>query len=256
MIKNRILGGLTRWYSSALTREELVARTIIGCRAIAPIVLMPATPRVTARLVKRLRRKRACGETFRGKFAGVDISIVSTGIGAPSAEVKMVAALAAGGRTFIRVDFCGGLAAGLKIGDVFVAAEAIPDDGVARACGEREAICAAPRLLSILGDLNLVTPVAARLRPGKVITVDTFFHQSPAMLREWATVADAVDMETSVIYNLAARAGAEALALLTVSDLPRAGISFFEPNDYPFDRLYAGMEALTEVTAALVRRLK
>jgi len=236
-----------------LRREERIARAVLAATNIAPIVLLPATREMTRRVQARLGRRRRVGVTFRGKFAGHDVTLVRSGIGAPSAEAKMVACLGLGAQVFLRIDICGGLKDGMEVGDAFVAGAAVPLDGTSAALSATAPVAAAAALLSSARKAVRRRPPTVAVHDGVVVTVDTFFHQTPAMWQTWAAHGDAVDMETSIIYNLAARAGADALAIMAVSDLPLVGINPFNGVRYPYGKLFTGMDAAADLAAAVIR---
>jgi len=254
-LKNRLLGGLAAPVLGALPRAGRVARAELGCTAVAPIVLFPATRDVTRRLSAMLRRRKRIGDTWRGRVGGRDVSVVNTGVGTPSAEGKVIAALGVGGRVFLRVDICGGLGDDLAVGDVVVAEAAVPYDGLSRALGGDAAIPASPLLLRTATEAAAGARRPIRCRAGVVATVDTFHHQTPAAQRSWAEAASAVDMETSIIYLLARRAAAHALAIMAVSDLPLAGLDPFGEGRFPYGAFLQGLDDVTALAEEIIRRL-
>jgi purine-nucleoside phosphorylase len=88
-----------------------------------------------------------------------------------------------------------------------------------------------------------------------VATVDTFHHQTDDMHREWSRRAAAVDMETSIIYELGRRAGAHALAVMAVSDVRLGGLDPFAADDFPYGDLYQAFDELADIAAGCVAKL-
>lgn len=70
--------------------------------------------------------------TYTGTLLGEKVSVVSTGIGGPSASIAMEELVNLGADTFIRVGTCGGIRLDVKSGDVVIATGAIRMEGTSR----------------------------------------------------------------------------------------------------------------------------
>ena len=66
---------------------------------------------------------------------GRPLTIQATGMGGPSAAIVLQELIALGARRVIRVGTCGALVAGLELGSLVIAGEAICADGTSRALG-------------------------------------------------------------------------------------------------------------------------
>ena len=71
-------------------------------------------------------------ETWTGTLLGEKVSVVSTGIGGPSASIAMEELANLGVHTFIRVGTCGGIDLKVQSGDVVVATGAVRMEGTSR----------------------------------------------------------------------------------------------------------------------------
>lgn len=71
-------------------------------------------------------------ETWTGNLLGERVSVVSTGIGGPSAAIAMEELANLGVHTFVRVGTCGGIALAVQSGDVVVATGAVRMEGTSR----------------------------------------------------------------------------------------------------------------------------
>ncbi len=71
-------------------------------------------------------------ETWTGTLLGEKVSVVSTGIGGPSASIAMEELANLGAHTFIRVGTCGGIRLDVQSGDVVVATGAVRMEGTSR----------------------------------------------------------------------------------------------------------------------------
>ena len=70
--------------------------------------------------------------TYTGTLFGEKVSVVSTGIGGPSAAIAMEELANLGAHTFIRVGTCGGIDLSVRSGDVVVATGAVRMEGTSR----------------------------------------------------------------------------------------------------------------------------
>lgn len=70
--------------------------------------------------------------TYTGTLMGEKVSVVSTGIGGPSAAIAMEELAAIGADTFIRVGTCGGIALDVQSGDLVIATGAVRQEGTSR----------------------------------------------------------------------------------------------------------------------------
>ena len=70
--------------------------------------------------------------TYTGTLLGEKVSVVSTGIGGPSAAIAMEELAAIGADTFIRIGTCGGIQLDVQSGDIVVATGAVRMEGTSR----------------------------------------------------------------------------------------------------------------------------
>ncbi|MEP7159290.1 MAG: purine-nucleoside phosphorylase [Chloroflexota bacterium] len=199
----------------------------------APLVLLPGDPgRATmiaslfdgglekAKLVNQHRSLLGYTGTWQGK----PVSVQTSGMGTPSFSIVMEELINIGVKRFIRTGTCGGIARGLKTGDVVVATAAVPADGATRTYlhGDPFAPAADFELTRALVD-------AARKRgvepnPGVVQSVDVFYNPDSdyaSKMRGRGVVA--VEMEASALFLLAMREqgsgnDVRGACILTVSD--------------------------------------
>ena len=161
---------------------------------------------------------------YTGTWQGKPVSIQTSGIGTPSFSIVMEELLMLGATRFIRTGTCGGIALGLKTGDIVVATAAVPMDGSSRTYlhGDPFAPAADFELTRALVD-------AARAKgldphPGVVQSVDVFYNPDAdyaSKMRGRGVIA--VEMEASALFFLAMREQARGqdvrgACILTVSD--------------------------------------
>jgi len=163
---------------------------------------------------------------YTGRYQGVEVSVQGTGMGMPSASIYVHELINEyGARTLIRVGSCGALVESLRLRDVIAAIGASTDSAMNRMRFDG-LIDYAP--VADFGLLRTAVETAAGrgvdLRVGPVAAVDAFYNVRPDLYEELARHGVlAVEMETAALYTIAARYGARALTILTVSDLIQSG---------------------------------
>jgi purine-nucleoside phosphorylase len=109
--------------------------------------------------------------------------------------------------------------ADIKIRDVILAMSASTDSHInkIRFNGMDYAPTANFNLLKRAYDIALEKDISVKV--GSVLTSDTFYNDDPNSWKHWANYGVlAVEMETAVLYTLAAKFKVNALSILTVSD--------------------------------------
>ncbi len=190
---------------------------------LAKRVLLPGDPARALLLAESLLTGTKMFNHHRGLWGytglapdGAPLTIQSTGMGGPSAAIVISELAEMGARRIVRVGTCGALQAGLGLGDLLVASQAISADGTSRALGAADTIPASPDLLAALtASLDREDGVHA----GPVVSTDLFYDDR-GLERDWSGAGVlAVEMEAATLFALAARGGFEAAALLVVSDV-------------------------------------
>jgi purine-nucleoside phosphorylase len=196
---------------------------------IAPVVLLPGDPlraRFIAehyldRAVQHNQLRNALGYT--GLYQGKRVSVQSTGMGMPSFWIYAHELLESyGAKVLIRVGTCGALQPAVRVRDLIVAVSASTDSAMIRHRfgGMDFAPTADFELLRRAYDLAVGRGLP--IHAGNVLTSDVFYPDAPDAPDWWNRWARhgvlAAEMETAALYTVAARFGARALALLTVSD--------------------------------------
>lgn len=194
--------------------------------AFAETVLMPGDPLRARAIAARFLEgaEQVCGLRnmlgFTGRFRGRRVSVMGSGMGIPSCSLYATELIAHYGvRRLIRVGTCGAVADSLRLGDLVLALGAGTDSNVnrLRLGGHDFPATASWPLLRALDD-------AARRRGqplavGNVFSTDLFYSPETDLVARLAKMGLlAVEMEAAGLYGVAAERGAEAAALLAVSD--------------------------------------
>lgn len=193
---------------------------------IAPIVLLPGDPLRAEFIADTYLQGARCHNRvrnmlgFTGTYEGIPVSVQGTGMGIPSISIYVTELLRFHGvHTAIRIGSCGALRDEVQLRDVVLASSAHTNSAVNRR--HFRGIDYAPT--SDFGLLATAHRIAGerhlRTHVGPVYTSDLFYDDDPevfALLAAHGTLA--VEMEAAALLTIAAREGARALCIATVSD--------------------------------------
>lgn len=199
---------------------------------IAPRVLLPGDPLRAKWIAETFLTGAKCYSTvrnmfgFTGAYQGVPVSVQGSGMGMPSASIYTHELIDSYGvDTLIRVGTCGALREELRLRDVIAASGSSTDSAMNRIRFDG-LIDYAP--VADFGLLRTAVDNAAsrgvEMRVGPIMASDTFYTDRPDLydrLADYGVLA--VEMESAALYTIAARFGARALTLLTVSDHLKTG---------------------------------
>jgi purine-nucleoside phosphorylase len=199
---------------------------------IAERVLMPGDPLRAKWIAETYLDGAMCYSSvrnmlgFTGRYRGVAVSVQGSGMGMPSCAIYTHELINDyGARTLIRVGSCGALSTSLKLRDV-IAANGSSTDSAFNRMRFDGLIDYAP-----VADFHLLRTAVdvaqdrgIEMHVGPILAADAFYTDRPDL---YDTLADygvlAVEMESAALYTIAARYGARALTLLTVSDHIKTG---------------------------------
>jgi purine-nucleoside phosphorylase len=220
----------------------------------APLVLLPGDPNRARRISERFDPGSAREVNthrgllgFTGTYGGTPVSVQTSGMGTPSLSIVVEELLRLGARRLVRVGTCGGIAPGLRTGELVIATAACPVDGATATYlhGEPYAPVADFLLTRALVDAATAAGVAART--GLVASVDVFYNTDADYAQRWRDRGVlAFEMEASALFFLAARAGAQAGCALTVSDVLGDDVTT-EESYLPLDELDRAIDRMIEV---------
>lgn len=194
--------------------------------AVAETVLLPGDPLRAKFIAETYLQDVSCYNEvrgmlgFTGTYKGRRLSVQGTGMGIPSIAIYASELMAEYGvKNLMRVGTCGAMQGHIRIRDLVLAQSASTDSSFNRNVfgGWDYAPTADFRMLRNAYDKALARGVNPHV--GNVFSSDAFY-------RDDKTVTDlftkygvlAVEMETTGLYTLAAKHGANALSILTVSD--------------------------------------
>ncbi|WP_413870554.1 purine-nucleoside phosphorylase [Albidovulum sp.] len=193
---------------------------------IADTVLMPGDPYRAKWAAETFLEDAACINEvrgmlgFTGTWKGNRVTIHGSGMGMPSLSIYANELIRDyGARTLIRIGSAGAMQDGVKLRDVVIAMTSstlsMPSQGVFREM--RFAPCADYGLLERA--VAAARAMGTRFHVGGIHSSDAFYDDRPDLMEALTRHGVlAVEMEAAELYTVAARLGARALAVLTVSD--------------------------------------
>ncbi|MFT6076160.1 MAG: purine-nucleoside phosphorylase [Yoonia sp.] len=193
---------------------------------IAPTVLMPGDPYRAKWAAETFLKDARCINDVRGMLGftgtwnGHPVTIQGSGMGMPSLSIyanELIQDYDV--QTLIRIGSCGGMQDHVGIRDVILAMTAstlsTPSRGIFKELNF--APCADYGLLAAAHNAAKAKGVPTHV--GGIYSSDVFYDERPDLNEQMVRHGIlGVEMEAAELYNLAARHGRRALAILTVSD--------------------------------------
>ena len=211
---------------------EQVNHMPIGFGEIARYVIVPGDPNRIPIISKNLENVEFQGQerefnASRGTYKGVEVSVVSTGVGCPSTAIAVEELVHIGAEVFIRIGTSGSVDGSAKKGDIFIATAAVRDDGTSKqyipiefpAIASYEVV---ENLINASKNLNIKTKV------GICQSKDSFFGEispekmpvSPYLDYKWNAWqkggVGASEMEAATLFILSQIRNVKAGAILAV----------------------------------------
>ena len=199
---------------------------------IAKTVLMPGDPLRAKFIAENYLEDPVCYNEvrgmlgFTGTYKGVPVSVQGSGMGMPSIGIYSWELFNEYDvDNIIRVGTAGGVADNVGLRDVIIGMSASTNSayasqyrlpGIYAPTASWELLSAAVRAAEAKGSCFHV---------GNILSSDTFYDDADS-LADWQKMGVlAIEMEAAALYMNAARAGKNALCILTVSDCPLKGLS-------------------------------
>jgi purine-nucleoside phosphorylase len=199
---------------------------------IAERVLLPGDPLRAKWIADTYLDDARCYSTvrnmlgFTGTYHGVPVSVQGSGMGMPSASIYAHELINEYGvRALIRVGSCGALSDTLQLRDVIAAIGSSTDSAMNRfrfdGLIDYAPVCDFDLLRTAV---DKAQARGVPMKVGPILAADAFYTDRPDLydrLAEYGVLA--VEMESAALYTIAARYGARALTVLTVSDHIKTG---------------------------------
>ena len=198
---------------------------------IAETILLPGDPLRAKHIAETFLEDAVCYNTVRGMlgytgyYKGKRVSVQGTGMGIPSIAIYSYELIHFYGcKKLIRVGTCGAISKSLEIGDIVMGMGACHDTNY-------EDQYQLPGKYAPIASFNLLKKayleaekMGVPYEVGNIYSGSAFYGEKREATSGWDKMGVlAGEMEAAALYMNAARAGVEALCLLTVSDNKRTG---------------------------------
>ena len=157
---------------------------------------------------------------FTGTYKGKKVSVQGTGMGVPSIGIYAHELIAEFGvKNLIRIGTAGSYQENVKIRDVVLAMSASTDSAINKLRFNGADYAPTANAEMLFKAHEIAKQKELNVKAGNVFTSDTFYGDDPNAWKKWAKFGVlCVEMETAQLYTTAAKLGANALTLLTISD--------------------------------------
>ncbi|MGL4393490.1 MAG: purine-nucleoside phosphorylase [Fusobacteriaceae bacterium] len=193
---------------------------------IAETVLLPGDPLRAKWIAETFLSDVVCYNEIRGMYGftgtykGKKVSVQGTGMGVPSISIYSTELIKDFGcKNLIRVGTAGSYREDIKVRDIVIAMSSSTDSGInnARFPGAFYAPTASFELFMKAVKISEEKKIA--IKAGNIFTADQFYGDNFDDYKKWAEFGVlCVEMETAGLYTVAAKHGAKALTILTISD--------------------------------------
>ena len=157
---------------------------------------------------------------YTGKYNGKRVSVMGTGMGCPSIGIYSYELIHMYGvKNLVRIGSCGAFDKNLRLFDIILAMGASTDSNYAHQFNLPGTFSATASWELLSKASKVAKDNGIRVTVGNVLTSDVFYNDSDQNRSNWPKMGIiAAEMETYALYCNAARAGVNALTILTVSD--------------------------------------
>lgn len=192
----------------------------------ASTVLMPGDPLRAqfiaenfldgAVLVNNVRGVRG----YTGKYRGVRVSVMASGMGMPSIGIYSYELYNIFGvRNIMRVGSAGAMREDIRVRDIVIGQGACTNSSFGSQYGLNGTFAPICSYNMMKTAIEQAEALGVRYHVGNLLSSDTFYSDDAAASAGWMKMGVmAVEMEAAALYMTAARAGKAALAICTVSD--------------------------------------
>lgn len=198
---------------------------------IAKTILMPGDPLRAKFIAETYLENPKCFNTvrnmlgFTGKYKGTEISVMGHGMGMPSMGIYSYELFNMYDvDNIIRIGTAGAIAENVHLRDVVIAQGACTNSNFGEQFDLPGSYAPIASYSLLRKAVQSAEELGASCRVGNILSSDTFYDDRSDALLKWQKMGVlAVEMETAALYMNAARAGKNALAILTISDCPLTG---------------------------------
>lgn len=199
---------------------------------IAKTVLMPGDPLRAKFIAENYLDSPVCYNEvrgmlgFTGTYKGVPVSVQGSGMGMPSIGIYSYELFNEYDvENIIRVGTAGSIADNVDLRDVIIGVSASTNSSYAAQYRLPGTYAPTASWTLLAAAVRAAEESGSTFHAGNILSSDTFYDDANS-LAEWQKMGVlAIEMEAAALYMNAARAGKNALCILTVSDCPLKGLS-------------------------------
>lgn len=193
---------------------------------IAETVLLPGDPLRAKFIAENFLENPVQFNTVRnmygytGTYKGKKISVMGSGMGMPSIGIYSYELIHFYGvKNLIRVGSCGSFQGDVRIRDIVIGMAASTNSNFAKQYGLPGTYAPNASWTLLKKAVDVAEQKGIGVKVGNILSSDIFYDDNPEAWKMWAKMGVmAVEMEAAALYMNAARAGVNALCILTVSD--------------------------------------
>ncbi|MGI5985759.1 MAG: purine-nucleoside phosphorylase [Clostridiales bacterium] len=198
---------------------------------IAKVVLMPGDPLRAKYVAENYLENPVCFNTVRnmfgytGTYKGKKISVMGSGMGIPSMGLYAYELYNFFDvDSIIRIGSAGGICDSVKLRDVVIAMGASTNSGFASQYNFPGTFAPMASFSLLRNAVDAAERIKVNAVVGPVFTADQFYNADETAASKYREMGIlALEMETAGLYMTAAKAGKQALSILTISDLVFTG---------------------------------
>ena len=199
---------------------------------IAKTVLMPGDPLRAKFIAENFLENAVCYNEvrgmlgFTGTYKGKEVSVQGSGMGIPSIGIYSYELFNSYGvENIIRIGTAGSIADNVNLRDVIIAQSASTNSNYASQYNLPGTYAPTASYKLLKEACENAEKLGSTYHVGNILSSDTFYDDSDS-LAVWQKMGVlAIEMEAAALYMNAARAGKNALCILTISDCPFKGLS-------------------------------
>ncbi len=157
---------------------------------------------------------------FTGKYKAKEVSVMGTGMGMPSIGIYSYELISKFGvKNLIRIGSCGALQENLKLYDIVIGQGASTNSNFAHQYNLPGTFAPLASYELLSKSVSTANNLGIDVHVGNILSTDIFYNDNKEAELSWKKMGIlGVEMEAAALYMNAARLGANALCILTVSD--------------------------------------
>lgn len=193
---------------------------------IAETVLLPGDPLRAKFIAENFLEDVVCYNEVRGMlgytgtYKGKRVSVQGSGMGVPSIGIYVNELIQQYDvKKLIRIGSCGSYQEDVRVRDLVLAQTSSTDSAMNKLRFNGMDFAPAADFVMLKEAYEKAQEMGIRTHVGNILTSDEFYQDDADAWKHWAKFGVlAVEMETTMLYTMAAKFGVKALTVLTVSD--------------------------------------